>query len=70
MKFTALILTAALPLAAQSNDWTRQDTYRETVCAAISAGDWAQTLNIQDCYHQVTGALEQNPVLGRHPSRA
>jgi len=70
MKTASILLAATLPLAAQSNDWTRQDTYRETACAAISIADWGQTLNIQDCYHQGTGAWEQNPILGRHPSRA
>lgn len=61
-KFIFLFLLSFNCLA---EEWTTQDTQRESVFVAITAIDWSQTLQIAkrpDHYY------ETNIILGNHPS--
>ncbi len=54
------------PDDARADDWTQQDTYRETVYIALDAIDWRQTQDIV----RHPNLYETNPVLGLHPTNA
>lgn len=64
------VIAVCKPAQAQSDEWTKGDTYREAAVVATSVVDWAQTLNIHDQYEKGAPCWEQNPMLGTHPSRA
>lgn len=70
----AVFVTFLLPLTARGSDrWTTIDTASEITFAAIVAVDYAQTRWNLDTDVNGDGRLEgyeQNPLLGRHPSRA
>lgn len=78
MKALASLVLLTLPLTAQST-WTSADTAREAAVVAVSAADWGQTLNIQERSRDTQLSNdwtrhddwhEENPLLGRYPSRA
>lgn len=61
---TVLLSVLLLPVLANANDWTTQDTYREAIVYIALALDATQTLDIKR--HQ--GMYETNPLLGKHPT--
>lgn len=65
----ALALAIGLPVMA-TDPWTKADTARELVFVAVTTMDWGTTLDINAKYCAWHDWYEQNPLLGRHPSRA
>lgn len=59
-----LLALITLQISAQS-DWTLADTALEAAIVTLFVADWGQTLDVQNRL-----AVERNPVLGGHPSRA
>jgi hypothetical protein len=55
---------------AWADDWTREDTYRQTALTALLVVDWAQTRWIVKHPDPINGVQhsEGNPLLGSHPS--
>lgn len=73
MRFLMLLLL--LPALAQADDWTREDTYRQTALTGLLVADWAQTRwaikhNEKHCSYQENchSYEEDNALLGKHPS--
>lgn len=73
MRFLALLLL--LPTLSHADDWTREDTYRQTALTVLLVADWAQTSwaikkNENHCsYPEPCRSYEEgNPLLGTHPS--
>lgn len=55
-----------IPLPLWAGEWTQSDVAFEAAYLSLHVLDWGQTLNIVAERHFYN---EQNPVLGRHPSR-
>lgn len=73
MRLLAALLL--LPSICMAEDWTREDTYRQTALTALIVADWAQTRwaikqNGNHCsYPERCRPYEEvNPLLGKHPS--
>lgn len=64
MKRVALAFLLTLPAIAQ-DPWSKGDCAWEAANAAVAVADWGQTLSIQS----KAGCWEQNPMIGRHPTR-
>ena len=65
MKNLLLVLLFASTSSFASDEWSREDTYREAAYLALHTLDWAQTREIArnpDKWH------EQTSFLGSHPS--
>lgn len=65
----ALIL-ATIPALHAGDPWTHADTARELTYVGLTTLDWGTTLDIQADNAAGRFRYEQNPLLGRHPSRA
>lgn len=61
----AQVLQPPPPPADSQWGWTVDDTVREAVVLTLIAADWRQTRAFR-----ADGLEEQNPILGRRPSRA
>ena len=62
-----LIILSLLIQSAHADDWTQQDTYRESAYLAIHTIDWLQTRTIAK-ENWPDGRFERNHILGKHPS--
>ena len=63
-KLLLSLLLLTLPTLSKANDWTTNDTIRQTAVLSTFSLDYAQTRDIKN--H--AWAYETNPILGRHPS--
>jgi len=63
-----LLLTILLLFStiASADDWSQEDTERETIFATLMVLDWRQTMDIA----RHSDIEETNPVLGKHPNNA
>lgn len=61
-----VILIFLLSFNCLADDWTRQDTYRESAYLALHALDWNMTLQIS----KTPNLQESNPILGTNPNAA
>lgn len=67
--FTIAVALLLLTPISQASDWSEADTRREVAYQALLTIDWRQTLDIADkCGH--TTYYEQNPILGKCPSKS
>jgi len=60
-----LLFFLILPLSANCDSWTAEDTVRQTIFTAITCVDWLQTKEIADNPR----FYETNKILGRDPSQ-
>lgn len=60
-----ILLFAALALPSYADDWTREDTYRQSALTALLIADWAQSRYIAKTPNL---GYETNHVLKDHPS--
>ena len=67
MKIYLIICVLFVGCSTCNGGWSNADSYREAAFAGLVMIDWSQTLYGADHPQQYS---EQNPVLGRHPSRS
>lgn len=63
MRFLALLLL--FPSICFGEDWSREDTYRQSALTVLLIADWAQTRHIAK---NPDYWIEPNKFLGQHPS--
>lgn len=58
-----LVAILVMSRHCHASDWTEGDTVRQGIFTALDVADWAQTR-----YGTTHGFVEQNPIMGQHPS--
>lgn len=69
MKRLLLAVLFAARCASAQDPWSSSDVVREAAVVALSAADWGQTLDIVRLRDAGCDMWEQNPMIGRHPTR-
>lgn len=62
-----IIIFLLLTSPVQADEWTREDTYRESVYMTLHTVDWLQTRSVAKAGWP-DGRSEMNPLLGTTPS--
>jgi len=62
-----------LPSLCFADDWSKEDSYRQTALTVLLVADWGQTRwaikqNEKNCVRPCQVYEEGNPILGKHPS--
>lgn len=64
MRYAPLLLAVLSIPCHATDDWTREDTYRQSAIIALQIVDWGQTRYVAKHpeFHEI------NPLIGKHPS--